>query len=794
MTFAARQAVARHPDRTAAAALAALVFFLFAPALLGRRVFFQRDILAYWYPHIDNAVAAAARGAWPTWTPFVAFGRPLLADPSLQLLYPPTWLNLVLPPLAYYALFAAVHTWGAGFGVYRLGRNSGLSPLAAGVAGGLWAASGPLLSSVNLFHHFAGAAWMPWVLLALQRALAVPTPSSIVTLGALAGGQALAGSAEMCLFTGVTGAVYAAGYLRDGRGHLRDRLATCARVAGAAAVFAALLAAAQWLPAAALVRGASRATADHYVATTWSVHPASLTDLIVPRLAADLPAAGLRALLFDGRRPFLLSLYLGIASLPLTALAVAGASHPLRRWGLLCVIVCLIAALGRHTPAAVLFAAPPLSVLRYPAKWIVPASLFWALLAGRGLHVFTEDWAEDTRRRAARIAFAGTVVAAALLAAAASVFRAPVASLGALTPAAATVGEAVAGKLALAALTLAGASVLLRLRARHARAAGGLTVAYGVLAIADVVSAGRSVNSLAVPALARYRPPVVNAILSDTDAPRLHVRQEVLDALNASLVKGPKGWDSQEGWMVGMLDLLVPPLGARWRIAGSYDGDFTGLGRPAISLFSGALPALTDDPFALKLLRIGAVTHVTSLAERPYVGLEARGAFPSVFDRPVRLHRVPDPLPRVYVVGGGRRADTDNQAIVAMAEPRFDPLREVVLPAAAAVHPPMDGFAGTVRVTAARPDHLAAEVEMNAPGWLVVVEAWDIGWEARVDGRAAEVLPANVLFRAVPLPAGRHQVEMGYRPPGLTAGLLFSSSAVAIGLYVGATRRRRAEN
>jgi hypothetical protein len=281
--------VARHPDRAAAAALAVLVGFVFAPALLGQRVFFQRDILSYWYPHIENAVEAVAEGGWPTWTPYVAFGRPLLADPSLQIFYPPTWLNLIMPPAAYYTLFAVVHTWAGAFALYRLGRNQGLGPLPAFVAGALWALSGPLLSVVNLFHHFTGAAWMPWVLLMVARALAVPTALSSVLLGAVAGGQALAGSADMCVFTGLAAAVYVVGHLYDGRDRLCRRLATCARVIVPAAVFAALLAAAQWLPAAAMVGGGMRAGHGLAVTTAWSVHPYSLADLLVPRLFADMP-------------------------------------------------------------------------------------------------------------------------------------------------------------------------------------------------------------------------------------------------------------------------------------------------------------------------------------------------------------------------------------------------------------------------------------------------------------------------------------------------------------------------
>jgi hypothetical protein len=557
-----------------------------------------------------------------------------------------------------------------------------------------------------------------------------------------------------------------------------------------AAAFASLVAAVQWLPAAALLRGGARGAHGLATTTAWSVHPASLADMVVPSLVADLPTTpARRAVLFDGRQPFLASLYVGIASLPLVALAAAGKAHPLRRWGLVALAIFLVAALGRHTPAAVVFAVPPLSLLRYPVKLMVPASLFWALLAGRGLHVWMEEWSEGTRRRAVRIAVSGSFLVLGLLAAAAWTYRTPLTDW---TGSAGGAGRVAAGKVALAAVTLGAASVLLGLRAGHARAAAWLTAAYCGLTVADVAAAGRVVNALAVPALVRYRPPAVDAIVSDSEVPRLHVRQESVDQLNDWLVKGPGGWDSPEGWVVGMHDLLIPPIGARWRISGSYDGDFTGLAQPALSVFSQLLPAIAHDPFAVKLLRIGGVTHVTSLQELPYAGLEARGTFSSVFTRAVRLHRVPDPLPRVYVVGGARTAATDDQAMVVMADPRFDPRREVILPATAGVHPAPAGFSGAVRVTAARMDGLTAELELNAPGWLVVVEAWDRGWKAQVDGRAVEVLRANALFRAVPLPAGRHLVEMGYHPPGLVAGLLLTASAVALGLSVAAAERLKA--
>ena len=82
--------------------------------MVGRAVLFERDIYAYWVPAVEAFVRAIAEGAWPLWDPLTNFGRPLLADPNMQFAYPPTWLNLVLPPGAYYTLFVVCHcAWAA---------------------------------------------------------------------------------------------------------------------------------------------------------------------------------------------------------------------------------------------------------------------------------------------------------------------------------------------------------------------------------------------------------------------------------------------------------------------------------------------------------------------------------------------------------------------------------------------------------------------------------------------------------------------------------------------------------
>jgi uncharacterized membrane protein YfhO len=59
---------------------------------------------------------------------------------------------------------------------------------------------------------------------------------------------------------------------------------------------------------------------------------------------------------------------------------------------------------------------------------------------------------------------------------------------------------------------------------------------------------------------------------------------------------------------------------------------------------------------------------------------------------------------------------------------------------------------------------VAIEVESSAAGVLVLHDIHYPGWEASVDGERRPILRANLLFRGVEVPAGRHRVEFHFRP------------------------------
>jgi hypothetical protein len=784
-------------DAGAAAALVVLVAILFAPALFAGRVFYQRDVVTMWYARVESMVRAVAEGAWPLWDPYSAFGAPALADPSYQLLYPSMWLNLVMSPPTYYVLHVAAHCVLAGLGLYLLCRSWGLGLLPSLASGMLWTASGPLLSTANVWHHFTGAVWMPWVLLALEGALASGSLGRALLLGVVGALQVLAGSGDLCLMTGLAALGRMLLFVARGPLPRREALGRVVRAGLVGGGFALALSAVLWMPAAALARDSTRPYMTAAARMYWSLHPALLLDFLVPGLVTRLPlSVPARAALYDAREPFLFWLYLGAASAPLVALGAALGRRPWRGFAVGGFGFFLLCALGRHGLVyRALAVLPPFTLMRYPVKYTVPMALFWAALAGLGVEACHGTWSGAEQRRARGLVALAVLGAMAL--AAAGVWLgahpdalAPVVTAGA-DGLAADVRPAV-HRLWMAAAFLAVEAALLVGRSARPQAPPWLAIAVVAIAIADVAWVGRQVNDLAPPELVAWRPPTLPAV----EAARAGGRVEVVPPLvtrKSQLVRGPKGWEEEWLWARGIEDLLLPPSGARWGVPGSYDGDFTGLARPEQSKLTAWLQQTWGSFFALRLLQMGNVGAVVSLDEGRWSGKPV-AEVPSVYAEPVRVFRVPDPLPAAYVVGRARRVREDAAEWV-LGNAGFDLWREVIVISDSSAAPPggpVPDFEGLVRLVERRADRLAFETEASAPGYLVVVEAYDPGWRATVDGDSAEVLRANFLFRAVAVPAGRHRVELRYRPRGLVWGGLVSALAVAVGLGYWELRGRRA--
>jgi hypothetical protein len=419
--------------------------------------------------------------------------------------------------------------------------------------------------------------------------------------------------------------------------------------------------------------------------------------------------------------------------------------------------------------------------------------MFWALLAGFGLDAWRRPWDAADRRRA--VAALAIMAALAVGAGAGALWvgrdvHPSMRLLGIPPEFPAEASYLLTTKLNRTALVALAAAALLALRLR--REAGGrpLALAMAMLAAADLATAGRDVNPTAPAELLAHRPPTLDLLGADIGDRRLLSPAADLAWLNAHFVRGVAGWDRRASWALGMQDILAAPIGARWGIRGSYDGDVTGTATPAFHFMTGALLRNRATPVAPKLLRMGNVGYVIAVQEAGFAGLTEVGQAATIFDRPVRVMRVGDPLPPAWVVGGSRAADSPTAALLAIAEPDFNPAAEVVLADGGRRVPPPGDFLARCVIRERRADRLVVDTDASASGHLVVAEAYQEGWRATLDGKEVPVRPANVLFRAVAVPAGRHRVELRYRPFAVYWGAALTATGLA-GLAALLVRRGR---
>jgi hypothetical protein len=98
-----------------------------------------------------------------------------------------------------------------------------------------------------------------------------------------------------------------------------------------------------------------------------------------------------------------------------------------------------------------------------------------------------------------------------------------------------------------------------------------------------------------------------------------------------------------------------------------------------------------------------------------------------------------------------------------------------------------------VHVVSYTPDRLQMQVHVDEAGWLLVTDSWSRGWTAIVNGRPADVVGGNFLFRAVRVGPGTNVIDFRYRPFGYPWLLVVSWSTLAVVVIAGVCRRRVTE-
>jgi len=134
--------------------------------------------------------------------------------------------------------------------------------------------------------------------------------------------------------------------------------------------------------------------------------------------------------------------------------------------------------------------------------------------------------------------------------------------------------------------------------------------------------------------------------------------------------------------------------------------------------------------------------------------ISGRGRFRLVHSGDVKIYENLDALPRAFIVPGARAFTDDTAALAAMNDAAFDPTQIVALSGTQIGQAGAPSVSYTANILSYEPERVVVETSGASAGWLVLTDAWYPGWRATVDGAPVEIARADVLFRAVPLPAG----------------------------------------
>jgi hypothetical protein len=752
----------------------ALAFLVPAWPWLSGAVTIPWDAKSQFFPPVQFLASSIARGEWPWWTPNVFAGWPMICDPQSLLFSPLHVLLAAANPDISLRAFDAVtfaYLFLGGLGLILFFRDRGWHLGGAMVAAMAFALGGSANARIQHTGQVISLVYLPLTLWLVARALERSSWRAGLAAGLLAGLLAIRRD-QVALLSLYVIAGFIITYWLTGPDPL-NRVRASAKPLGMAAVAAITLAAVPVTATVLLAEHSNRPEIDYQSAAAGSLHPVHLLQLAFADLYGAMSANdhywAPQSPIWDsawGSPGLYLSQNMGLVYAGALTFAVLVSFGVIRglawkreiRFFSIAAVLTLLYALGSYTPGFALMyeLLPGVDLFRRPADASFVLVGLLALIAGYLVH----RWLLGTMstatpaRRAAEIACAVLLIAAAL----------------ALAHSVVGISAAFVPVLTAMVLTAAAIWVLVlaqRLDAQWPLAATGLIAAFMA---ADLAWSYAPNASTGLP------PQRFEALRHDTQNETVRLLKARLAAAAA-----PDRRDRVE--LIG-IDYHWPNLS----LAQNFDHVF---GHNPLRLHSFQEATHAGDTVALASQRMFSPlypSYRSAFADLLGVRLIATGVPVEQIDSSLHrgdlnyiahtkdayVYENPRALPRVMLVMHWRVADFDE--LVRTGWPDVDPRRTVLLQ-----HPP-EGFSdgkaaaagGSARLLRYANTEVSVDVDAPTGGILLLNDVWHPWWRAQVDEADAEILKANVIFRAVAVPAGRHVVRFSFHP---IAGVLAELAA-----------------
>jgi hypothetical protein len=711
------------------------------------------DAKAVFQPHVQFLAQSLADGQSPAWAPYVFSGHPQIADPQSMIFSPFLVLALITGSPSLWAVDAAtlaiVFVSGAALMLWF--RDQGWHWAGGLVAALAFCYGASMAWRVQHIGQVLSLAYLPLAMLCLDRALARRSILYGAAAGAVAAGIVL-GRDQVALLAIYFLVGFALWRLLSAEAPFAAVRASLAPLAAGGAV-AIAIAAVPLLLTVLLAAQSNRPSIDFLGAGRGSLHPALLITSVAPEVfgASGRMADywGPPSFAWQDTGIFLAQnmgqLYIG--AIPVILLLMAALRGRLWaaevRFFTVALGVALLYALGWYTPVFRLLyeLVPGVSLYRRPADATFLIGALAAILAGYSTHrLFQEPMAEVTRRQ--------VMIVLGVIAAAFEVAFGLAMWLGRV--------PLVWSPLAVAALTfIVGAAALGWARGQipHRPVLAAAVIA-AVLTVDLAYNNGPN-GSTALPP-AHYdvlQPGTANPTIAllKSKVVRNETRRDRIELAGLGF-----HWPS-----ASLTHKLESTLGYNPVRLGLYSaavGAEDAVGLPDQRKFTALFPSYRSTLANLLGLRwIVTGVPIETMDRRLVAGdlpLVARTADAYVYENPAAIDRVlfatlAESADFQRILQDGTWPDADLRSTVLLQEaPAAEPRRAP----------------GSVRILSYRNTEVVVEADSPAGGWVVLNDLWQPWWFAEVDGKAAELLRANVLFRAVAVPAGRHVVRFTFRP------------------------------
>lgn len=657
--------------------------------------------------HIDvapprlAAAEAVLAGEAPTWWDGSGLGVPLLGEPSHGAAYPLTWL--AADPRAL-DLLVLVHLFWLALGVVLWSRRLGASELASLVAGVIVGASGIALAT-GLRGALPALAYVPWVAWAALGS----SRRHAALLGLFIGAIGLAGGSLAILVD----ALLLVAVLTARR--------PCARWMALAALGGVAIAAAQWLPAFAIL-------GDSTGATLTALKPSRLLELLIPGTFGGTGKHAVAAI--AGSAPHLPGLFIGA-----TTFALATLARPSRRMlaaGATFAILALVVGRGGAWP----------HWLGAPELHLATLAIVAAPHAAVGIDALFE------RERRALVALAGAGVATLLAVIAIAVLRSrdPVDALdralldGAVTVVCIVIGLAIAWR-----------------APRDAWAPLALSALLVAPSVASLGGSGPVTMRAHVETAPLWAESARGAI--DPTNPRAPLR----------LYRPISLFEQQDTELPDAIATLAGASAARYGLATARSEDPA---RPRIHdrlyLASSSSGGALLERYSIQL----AILPVSLVEGRKFVGLATRGQW--------TLAKYPATPPAAMVFEWLWLPD-DDTTVARLFPPGAGlglPAGLVVLRGTGPEHQEEPRAPEPCTISRWARGAIDMTCGNQEPAYAVVSSTNARGWNVEVDGRDTPWVTADLMRRAVRLEPGTHVVSWRYAAPGVILGVSLALTAL----------------